>query len=295
VFLVGNPGKKEFNVMDATETQSTETAEDKTSQTTEQQPAAETQDNLSDEARLAQEALAATEEPAGDTPEIESLKAENERLLGSITARRRLNRELDQKIAEKMAAEKAAQPTEKSPAEKYIDEHSDTFDPETEPFPAKVEIAQRKWEREQADKARKIDEQNATNQRANASYQKARQRFSDFDSILEEYSDVLTEGDKLDFANAAKKGDDVAELIYSRCIYKTLMAGGDRAKELRAKLKSKPGVSKASVQNQQKPTDGSQQKSGTEQKFDEQTTPAKAEENLNPQQAMVYAAFGVDE
>jgi hypothetical protein len=282
--------------MDAMDTQTTEAAEGKaqaeeTTSGADEQAQEQVQDNLSDEQKLAAEALAATEAPAGDTPEIEALKREDERLLGSITAKRRLNRELDRKLAEKMEAEKAAAPPEKSPEEKYLEENEDAFDPNNEPFPAKVQMAQRRWEREQAAKAQKQQEENTVTSRANASYNKAREKFSDFDTVLEDAQDLLTEGDRLDFSNAAKKGDDVAELIYKRCIYKTLEAGGDGARRLRARLQQKV-KSRASVPKPNtNPTDGSQ---GGKETPAAQPSASAEEIAENPQLAQVYAAFGVD-
>jgi len=277
--------------MDATETQQTETAEAKA----QEQEQSQTQENLSDEQKLAAEALAATEEPAEESPEIEGLKREKEKLIGSITAMRKVQRELDQKMAEKLAAEKASQPPEKSPAEKYIEEHSDTFDPDTEPLPARVMIAQQKWEKEQSELSRRKQEQEKVIAQGNASYLKARQKYSDFDEILLEAEDLLTEGDQVDVRNAAKKGEDPSEKLYKICIYKILMAGGDRAKELRAKLKAKQPSNKASVQKkQEKQTDGSE-KGGQKLKEETAQAPASAEETVtSPQLAHIYAAYGID-
>lgn len=293
--------------MDAKEAQTAEAAEDKaqataaeeeTSSDSEVKEQAETQDNLSDEAKLAAEALEATDEPAGDAPEIEGLKGEKDKLTNEVTAlraeRRSLRRfksELDKQISDKMAAEKAASPPEKSPEEKYIEENADTFDPDTEPFPAKVQIAQRKWEKEQAEKTNTRQQEEAIRTRANNSYLKARDKYSDFDQVLEDAQDLLTEGDQLDFRRALEKGDDAGDLIYRRCIYKTLEAGGDRARQLRARLKQK---TKASVQKpKQKPTDGSQQTE--DKKPEEKPSETSAEETVdNPQLAQVYSAFGID-
>ena len=277
--------------MDAMETQQTETAEAKA----QEQEQSQTQENLSDEQKLAAEALAATEEPAEESPEIEGLKREKEKLIGSITAMRKVQRELDRKMAEKLAAEKASQPPEKSPAEKYIEEHSDTFDPDTEPLPARVMIAQQKWEKEQSELSRRKQEQEKVIAQGNASYLKARQKYSDFDEILLEAEDLLTEGDQVDVKNAAKKGEDPAEKLYKICTYKILMAGGDRAKELRAKLKAKQPSNKASVQKkQEKQTDGSE-KGGQKLKEETAQAPASAEETVtSPQLAHIYAAYGID-
>ena len=282
--------------MDAMETQQTETAEAKAQETEDKtsQEQSQTQENLSDEQKLAAEALAATEEPAEESPEIEGLKREKEKLIGSITAMRKVQRELDRKMAEKLAAEKASQPPEKSPAEKYIEEHSDTFDPDTEPLPARVMIAQQKWEKEQSELSLRKQEQEKVIAQGNASYLKARQKYSDFDEILLEAEDLLTEGDQIDVKNAVIKGEDPAEKLYKICTYKILMAGGDRAKELRAKLKTKV-TSKASVQKkQEKQTDGSE-KGGQKLKEETAQAPASAEETVtSPQLAHIYAAYGID-
>ena len=260
-----------------------------------QQVQAEVADNMSDEARLAAEALEATDEPAGDTPtpEIESLKKVNDDLLGSITARRHLLRELDKKTAEKIEAEKAALPPEKTPEEKYIEDNQDTFDPNTEPFPASVQIAQKKFEKEQSAKERRLQEESALSSKATISSVEARKRFSDFDEILREAQDLLTEGDQIDLRKTIAEGKDGAEFLYRRCIYKTFEAGGDRAKQLRAKLKAKVPA-KASVQKQstKQKTDGTEQKAGQGQK----TAPAaeNPELNKNPSLAHIYAAYGID-
>lgn len=284
--------------MDAKETQTTEQQD-----TTQQQqaesavqiaPEAKAEqaqvpaDNLSDEAKLAAEALAATEpEPAGDTPEIAGMKREDERLIGAITAKRQLNRELDRKIAEKLAAEEAAKPPEKSPLEIYIDEN-----PDSEFTPPAVSLADQKWHREQAVKRQKDQEASSVSSRFNAATLEARKKFSDFDEILVSAEDLLTEGDQVDIKAAIKRGEDGAEALYKRCIYKTLLAGGDRAKELRAKLQKK-NVTKASVQT----TQTSQQTGGSEtQKVEVPAKPpASAEEALhNPTLAHIYAAYGYE-
>ena len=260
-----------------------------------QEQAAVTDDNMSDEAKLAAEALAATDEPAGKSPEIESLKSVNDQLLNSITARRHLLRELDKKTAERMEAERPVLPPEKSPEEKYVEENKEIFDPDTTPFPAKVQMAQRKFEKEQAEKDRKRQEESTINNRAKISSVEARRKYSDFDKILSNAQDVLTEGDQVDLRRAIEEGKDGAEFLYKRCIYKTLEAGGDRAKQLRAELKAKVPA-KASVQKQQskQSTDGSELRAGQKQ---EKTPapPANPELGKNPTLAHVYAAFGVDE
>ena len=287
--------------MDTLETQQSSTEQQTGSevqQTVPETPAVEAQvpaDDLIDEAKLAAEALAATDTgPAGDTPEIAGMKKESERLLGEITARRQLNRELDKKLADKLAAEEAAKPPELSPEEKYIKENSDTFDPETEPFPANVQMAQRKFDKEQAAKAAQKQEASLVSSKANAVYLKAREKFSDFDDIIMISQDLLTEGDQVDIKAAIKRGEDGAEALYKRCIYKTLLAGGDRAKEMRAKLQKKV-VAKASVQTQ---TQTNQKPGGSET----QTTnvpvnpPASAEEAINnPVLAHIYGAMGYEE
>ena len=279
--------------MDALETQQSSTEQQQVESAVQNAPEAKTDqvqapsDNLSDEARLAAEALAATE-PAGDTPEITGIKREDERLIGSITAKRQLIRDLDKKLAEKLAAEEAAKPPEKSPEEKYIEDNSDTFDPENEPFPAKVQMAQRNFEKEQAAKEVKKQEAKSTSSRINTAYQKARKKFSDFDEIVTAAEDLLTEGDQVDIRAAIGRGDDGAEALYKRCIYKTLLAGGDRAKELHAKLQKK-NVTKASVQTQQ-------QSGGSEKVEVPAKPPASAEEAIrNPALAQVYAAFAYEE
>jgi hypothetical protein len=295
----------EFIVMDATkEAQQTETAETQAVNKADVKDASPAvpagpvqEDNLSDEARLAAEALAATEDPAEESPEIAGLKKEDERLIGSITAKRQLLRELDRKFDEKLAAEKAAVPPEKSPEEKYIEANEDTFDPDTEPFPARVQIAQRKWEKEQAEKSRRLQEESSISASANKSYLKARETYGDFDEIVLGAEDLLTEGDQIDVKNAAKKGEDPAEKLYRICIYKTLLAGGDRAKQLRANLKAKIPSKKASVQepiNQQE-TGGSEQAGAKKTAPKPAEPPASAEEAISsPQLAHIYSAFGLD-
>ena len=246
-------------------------------------------DNLSEEARLAVEALAATE-PAGDTPEIAGMKREDDRLVGSITAKRQLIRDLDQKLAEKLASEEAAKPPDLSPEEKYIEENSDTFDPDTEPFPAKVQMAQRKFDKEQAAKEAQKQEASMVSSKVNDVYRKAREKFSDFDDIIMTSQDLLTEGDQVDIRAAIKRGEDGPEALYKRCIYKTLLAGGDRAKEMRAKLQKKV-VTKASVQQ----TQTNQQQGGSQTNVPAKP-PASAEEALNnPVLAHIYGAMGYEQ
>lgn len=283
-----------MDAMDTTGTQQQTTgteAQTAESQAGEQQAAQEAQtENLSDEARVAAEALALTEEPAEESPEIEALKREDERLIGSITAKRALNRELDRQIAEKMASEKASQPSEPSPEQKYIDENKDNFDPNTEPFPASVQMAQRKWEREQETRQRQQQEETSVTTAANKAYLQARQKYSDFDEIVMEAEDLLTEGDKVDIRNAAKNGEDPAEMLYQRCIYKTLMAGGSRARELRAKLKKKlPAKASAQKQETKENQSGGSEKKPSEEK---PASIAEKQEVKNPALAHIYAAFG---
>ena len=281
--------------MDTLETQqsSTEQQVESVEQVVTETPVTETPvkaDDLSDEAKLAAEALAATDTgPAGDTPEIAGMKKESERLLGEITARRQLNRELDKKLAEKLAAEEAAKPPEKSPEDKWIEENPELVD---EPFPAKITIAQRKFEKEQSAKEAKKQEASSTSSRINDAYRKARGKYSDFDEILTTSQDLLTEGDQVDIRAAMKRGEDGAEALYKRCIYKTLLAGGDRAKELRAKLQKKV-VTKASV-----PTQTNQKPGGSETQTVNVPVnpPASAEEAIrNPVLAHIYGAMGYEE
>ena len=81
-------------------------------------------------------------------------------------------------------------------------------------------------------------------------------------------------------------------MIYERCILKTLLAGGERAKALRAKLKTKL-TTKASVQKT-KTTGGSESE-------DQGQVPANAPESVakvteNPVLANIYSVLGfVDE
>lgn len=287
----------EFIVMDATETtQQTESTEAQEKAGAEQQTSQQQEQTaeMSEEAKLAAEALAATEEPAGDTPEIEGMKKESERLLGEITARRALNRELDRKIAEKTAAEQAALPPEKSPAEIFLEEHENDveFNPDTDPLPANVQLAQNKWEKEQAEKNRQKLEQATASSTANKAYLKAREKYSDFDEIVLGAEDLLTEGDQIDVKNAIKNGDDPAEFLYKRCIFKTLEAGGERARTLRAKLQAKVKSTKASVQPKQEKSDGSKEGEKKDEKKVPETPPSDAKEVINnPRMAQIYATF----
>lgn len=273
------------------QTEQSSEAQAESQQQTDAEAAQTDNENLSDEARLAAEALAATEEPAEESPEIAGLKKENDSLLSSITARRQLLRELDKKLADKVAAEKAAEPPEKSPEEKFIEEHEDSFDPDTEPFPARVQTAQREWEKKQAEIAQKRHEEQSVSSTANQLYLKAKERFSDYDEIVMGAEDLLTEGDQVDVKNAIKRGKDGAELLYKRAISRTLEAGGDRAKQLKAKLRSKLPSKRASVQNAQETTDGSKKE---EKRSVPANPPASAEDALtNPHLAHTYAAFGL--
>ena len=281
--------------MDATvDTQQTESPETATEeQVNEQQEQAVVTDDMSDESKLAAEALAATDEPAEESPEIDSLKKVNDQLLNSITARRHLLRELDKKTAERVEAEKSVEPPEKSPEEKYVEENQDTFDPDTEPFPAKVQMAQRKFEKEQAEKDRKVQEEAYINKMAKTSSVKAREKYSDYDKILREAQDLLTEGDYIDLRKATTEGKDGAEYLYRRCIFKTLEAGGDRAKQLRARLKEKV-TTKASVPKQQskQTTDGS--KPNADKKEQAAAPAANPELETNPTLAHIHAAYGIE-
>ena len=180
-------------------------------------------EDMSDEAKLAAEALEATDEPAGETPtpEIEALKKVNDGLLGSITARRHFLRELDKTVAERVEAEKAAIPPEKTPEELYIEDNHDSFDPDTDPFPASVQIAQRKFDKEQSAKERKAREETNLTKKASMSSVEAHKKFKDFDEILLGAQDLITDGDQLDLKKAIAEGKDGAEFLYRRCIFKT--------------------------------------------------------------------------
>lgn len=281
--------------MDATvDTQQTESPEAATEeQVNEQQEQAVVTDDMSDESKLAAEALAATDEPAEDVPEINSLKKVNDQLLNSITARRHLLRELDKKTAERVEAEKSVEPPEKSPEEKYVEDNQEGFDPDTEPFPAKVQMAQRKFEKEQAEKDRKVQEEAYINKMAKTSSVKAREKYSDYDEILREAQDLLTEGDYVDLRKDTAEGKDGAEFLYRRCIFKTLEAGGDRAKQLRARLKEKV-TTKASVPKHQskQTTDGS--KPNADKKGQATAPAANPELETNPTLAHIYATYGIE-
>ena len=288
--------------MDATETQQTTEQQTTTQQVDQTVKEADTgteqvqipADNLSDEAKLAAEALAATEAlPAGDTPAIIGLKREDERLIGSITAKRQLNRELDRKLAEKTAkltAEEAAKPPEKSPLEIFVEEN-----PDEDIVPAKVQLAERKWQKEQDAKSQKQKEIGSISSKVNDSYLKARQKYKDFDDILVGAEDLLTEGDQVDIRNAIQRGEDGAEALYRRCIYKTLLAGGDRAIEMRAKLQEKVNAeTKASVPTQTQQTKQQTGGSETTQKVEVPAKPPASTDAVlrNPTLANIYAAFG---
>ena len=123
--------------------------------------------------------------------------------------------------------------------------------------------------------------------KVNEVYRKSREKFSDFDDIIMTSQDLLTEGDQVDIRAAIKRGEDGPEALYKRCIYKTLLAGGDRAKEMRAKLQKKV-VTKASVQQ----TQTNQQQGGSQTNVPAKP-PASAEEAINnPVLAHIYGAMG---
>lgn len=250
---------------------------------TEQTPTVE----LSDEAKLAQDALALTDEPTGQKPEAEAekttalnnviaaLEKERSKLINSITGLRAT-------LRERQEAEERSRPPEKSPLEKFTEENPD------DPVPSSVMLAERDWQNKQNDIKSQKTKATSVSTKLERDIVKARERFTLFDDVLTGGQDLLTDGDRLDFKDAIEKGDDAAELMYKRCIYKTLMAGGNRAKVLREKLRQIANPD-ASVQ---KPKEN---KGGPEDK----EVPAKAPESIeqvmkDPMTANVYACLGME-
>lgn len=237
---------------------------------------------LSPEAQLAADALEATGTVV-ETPATKALKSEDERLLGSITAKRQLNRELDATIAKKLAAEEAAKPPEPSPLEKFVEEFPD------DPVPGKVTLAEAKFQQKQAAQAEKKRAETRTGSDNNKFKSAARSKFSDYDAIIESARDLVTEGDAVDIRNAANNGENPAEKLYEICILRTLTAGGDRARTLRAKLQAKLKTkAKASVQKTNN-TDGSTEK---ENEIPGQAPESFEQANNDPNLANIYALFG---
>jgi hypothetical protein len=123
---------------------------------------------------------------------------------------------------------------EKSPEEKYIEENSNTFDPETEPFPAKVQLEERKYHEAKAKKAQqakeqaeqsereKQEKQYRTNEAIKAIRTKAEQSEAefrkanpDFEAVVRPFvkANMLTEAEKIE----SLKDANPAKMLYDIC------------------------------------------------------------------------------
>ena len=230
------------------------------------------------EAQLAAEALA--DDDGGDDEQkvpvsvVAELRAQRRELR---TANQQLVEALNNTLAER---QKAAEPPQLSPEETFIRENAETFDPDTEPFPASVQIAQRRWEKEQQTRQTQQQSQAQRTQQGETSLANARATFSDYDDVIDMGKNYLTPGNKLDI----QMSSDPAKTAYTLCMKATLAHGTPEDKALmRQNLKAKLTKTKPpSPQTQKKVDKGT----GTQ-------IAAGPAERMSPQLAHVYDAMGL--
>lgn len=228
------------------------------------------------EATLAAEALAESEETLVPLGALTGLR---ERKNEVIAAKDQLIERLQGELASRETPESTAAVL--SPAQKYIADHKDDFDPEMEALPASVHLAQSEWETEQRKAASQKAEVEARKTKGQELYNQAKGQISDYDDIVEIGQGYLTPGDKLDISMA----EDPAVELYKRCMKRTLDSNTGDATVLRKHLKTKLATKKP------KATPKPETKQAEETQTEEET--AAAEVPMNPHLAHVYNAMGV--
>lgn len=245
-----------------TEEETTEETQDETTETDETtkettETTETTEEKADEETTEKDEATETTEETEEETTETEA--DPKDAVIGDY---RRRAREADRRNAELeglLAAERARVKTdtteteEKSPVDKYIEEHG-----EEEPLDGKTMRAQKVFEARQADKATKkaaADESLASN-RAGIAY--ARTNLSeakkgkglDFETIISEFGHHLDAGDRLMIEQAGAKGLVEA---YNRIITNTLNSGDEDATILKSRIKAHTSKAKPKKKETTKP------------------------------------------
>lgn len=218
--------------MDVEETVEMEVTEEQESELVPAGTEAETPTETPDsEAAIAAEMLDATQEE--EKAKIEVPLPKYVALKHQDRANRQIIEVLQSQLAERQKAE--TPPVEKSPAEKFIEDGAETFDPQTDPLPAAVQLAQGKWEKAQAKKDAEIQEAKKRSDIGSQSLAKAQTSLSDFEDVVGIGQSYLTPGDKLDIQMSA----DPAMELYKRCMDRTLRSKSPDAAVLRQALKAK--------------------------------------------------------
>lgn len=255
----------------------TQTEETKVQETEEKVEVQETQEDTvlapetpGAEAEIAAKALEANPEtvPLGVA---KGLREDRRELRDAMKAKDQLIEHLQSQLA---AQKPAVQQVVVSPAEKYIAEHKDEFDPDIEALPASVQIAQDRWNKEQLAAQSQAEQARIQSERTNESLARAQSTISDYEDIVELGNQYLDAGDRL----MIKQSKDPALELYNRCIDKTLKAGTKDSTILRSHLKTKLAPQSAKP----KP------------KVEEpQTATAEAEEPMSPQLAHARRLLGL--
>lgn len=233
---------------------------------------------MSPEAEAAQAALQEVDEPQENINRVAAaIRARKNEV---IQAKDQLIQHLQTELETRRAAETA--PVELSPAERYIAENDD-FDPDTESLPARVMIDERKWQERQAEQKAAAQQQRQRAETGQTSLARARQKYSDFNEIVDLGRAYLSAGDKLDISMS----DDPAGELYRRSIKATLNSGTDDAVMLRAALQEK--LPNTSVP----PKTTKKEKEEKEQGTEAETGGHEEEEVMSPRMAHMYNAMGL--
>lgn len=240
------------------------------------------------EAQLAAEALAATEtEPETTEPMVPG------HVVAGIRAERRALRQLTEQLQTELDNRNrpAEQTPGPSPAQQFIAEGkaNGTFDPDTDPLPASIQLAEANWKEQQAQVKAQQQADQQQRQLNSRSITKAKSEIADFEDIVELGTRYLDDGDKL----MIRKSADPAMELYKRCMKRTLESGGADAALLRQNLKAKSQLTQP-VSSTKKPTETTQTQ--TTQPTGQRPAQPPTEEQEPPmtrELAQAYAILGM--
>lgn len=186
------------------------------------------------------------------------MEGTSKKLVGDITAQRALRRQLTaENKALAQQRETLLAPVEKaseqSPLEKFVAENPE------DPVPSRVTLAERDFQsKRKASETKKKDKKSAkaaSEKRGDDASARALAKYPDFFEVGEQAEELLTDGDRLDI----QKAEFPEDLIYKKAIQRILEAGGNAAKELRARLSK-------TVESESAPTEKEDKKGGSEEK-----------------------------
>jgi len=234
---------------------------------------------LDTETQLAAEALAATED-VQEAPEGVTVPVA---VVAELRAERRENRQAIEALnARLVELTKPPEPAPvPSPLEKWVAENPE--DAEVTSPPGTVQLAEKRWQDQQAKVSAERQGQQQHAARATESLKKAEATIKDYREVVEMGRKYLTPGNNVDIANSP----DIAMALYKMCVEATLKSGTPDAAQLRAKLQQKVAQTKSGPKPQatQPVTPGTRTPAAPAQELPSTAPPS------NPRLAHIYGAL----